>query len=195
MMNGKKTNGFTLIEMMITVAIIGVLAAVAVPAYLKNIKKSKTTEATLHIKKIQEGALSYYHEENVKSGSAVPIARQFPDTAAVPTAPALEACCPNKCAPNAALWADPTWQALKFSVDDPHYYSYSYTHDAVSVASGATAQALADGTTPTEYFFASANGDLNCDGVLFSTFEMFGAISKNGDVTTSAGMFKNLELE
>lgn len=193
----KRSNGFTLIELMIVVAIIGVLAAVAIPSFLKNIKRAKTTEATLNVKKLSDGAVAYIHEELNAAGSAVPINKQFPDQPAVNVQPALGVCCAaagQKCSADHTLWTDPTWQALKFSVDDPHYFSYEY-HRNTNGGMGAAPAALADGSTPSEFYFADAHGDLNCDGTLYSTFEMFGAVAKDGSITTGGGLAKSNELE
>lgn len=45
----KQAHGFTLIEMMISVAIIGILAAIAIPAYNVYIAKSETAAALYEI--------------------------------------------------------------------------------------------------------------------------------------------------
>src|SRR5690554_4434067 len=55
-----REKGFTLIELMIVVAIIGVLAAVAIPAYVNFTKKAKTAEAGTNLGAIYQGARSYF---------------------------------------------------------------------------------------------------------------------------------------
>jgi prepilin-type N-terminal cleavage/methylation domain-containing protein len=171
--------GFTLIELMIVVAIIGILAAVAVPAFMKYIKKAKTTEATTHVQKIYGGARTYWMDRNTREGVIVADEPQFPtfDGSFAGSGAAKTAdfnCCamgsgPNeKCAPQTALWenAGPgglAWKALKFSMDDPHYYAYEYTVSNVSGSLGSQ-------------FTAAAIGDLDCD-TLYSRFSMYGEVN------------------
>jgi type IV pilus assembly protein PilE len=45
----KRVTGFTLIEVMITVAIIGIIAALAYPSYMDSIRKSNRSEAKVEL--------------------------------------------------------------------------------------------------------------------------------------------------
>merc|ERR1712232_372765 len=73
----KNRKGFTLIELMIVVAILGILAAVAVPAFLKYIKRSKTSEATMNVRKLFDGSVTYFATEHVDE-DGIQILSQFP---------------------------------------------------------------------------------------------------------------------
>ena len=59
----KESQGFTLIELMIVVAIIGILAAIAIPNFMRYQLKSKTTEAKENIGGINT-ALTAFKAEN-----------------------------------------------------------------------------------------------------------------------------------
>ena len=67
--------GFTLVEMMIVVAIIAVLAGVAVPQYGKYIKKSETVEGVTLMRQILDAEVLYnttnnaYLDFNTKTGT------------------------------------------------------------------------------------------------------------------------------
>ncbi|MSP71780.1 MAG: prepilin-type N-terminal cleavage/methylation domain-containing protein [Myxococcales bacterium] len=177
----KNTKGFTLIELMIVVAIIGILAAVAIPAFMKYIRRSKTSEANMNLRKIFDSSVSYYQEEHaLRNGSSVP--RQFPVTVAQTPAGVTNMCpaqSSQKFLPNSETWNSASWQGLNFAVDDPFYYVYSYDSKGV----GTTAE-----------FTARANGDLNCDTVE-STFERIGTVDAENNVSGGAGLFMKNELE
>ena len=64
-----KQKGFTLIELMIVVAIIGALSAIAVPAYQNYVAKSEASSALATLKALQTPAELIFQEEGTISGA------------------------------------------------------------------------------------------------------------------------------
>ena len=65
----KQARGFTLIELMIVVAILGILAVIAVPALQKYMRRAKTAEAKTQIAKMYDAASSYFKSEHAERGA------------------------------------------------------------------------------------------------------------------------------
>ena len=67
----KKRGGFTLVEIMIVVAIIALLAAIAVPNFLRARKRSQATRVLEDLRMIDAAIDQYAIENNKKSGDSV----------------------------------------------------------------------------------------------------------------------------
>lgn len=185
--------GFTLVELMIVVAIIGVLAALAIYGVSKYLASAKMSEAKNTIGGITRMATEAYERETYsnellgdgvtsatamhvlcKSASLVP--------AVIPKGTKYQ---PSTIAGNDFNAGDNVtgWKCLKFELTQPTYFSYNYLTGAGSGKSGA----IVGG------FEVSAQGDLNGDG----TTSLFarGAAIRNGQVVLSTTVYTENEAE
>jgi type II secretory pathway pseudopilin PulG len=130
---------------MIVVAIIGILSAVAIPSFIRYIRKSKTIEAVMMIRRMYDGAVAYYVGEHVdKSGTQ--LHQKFPDsTGPTPT----DIPCATPVRVDQTQWGTNSWQALDFSISDPIRFQYEFS-DNGQEADKAEAWMI-------------ARGDLNCN--------------------------------
>ena len=69
----KNRGGFTLVEIMIVVAIIALLAAIAVPGFLRARKRSQATRILNDLRMIDAAVDQYAIETNRATGSAVAV--------------------------------------------------------------------------------------------------------------------------
>lgn len=58
-LRGKSSKGFTLIELMIVVVVLGILAKIALPAYQESVKKGRRAAAQSHLMEIAQREQQY----------------------------------------------------------------------------------------------------------------------------------------
>ena len=148
--------GFTLIELMIVVAIIGILAAVAFPMLWEASGKAKKVEATVQLDKIKKRAIEEYNANAT-----------FPQVTAATTPGA--SCCsqPNKkCVVDPQDWNTPEWRALEFSMNEPFLFQYGYTFTNAGAG-----------------FTATATGDMDCDTTMIE-YKLDGSVQSGAGAPT-----------
>jgi type IV pilus assembly protein PilA len=192
----RREQGFTLIELMIVVAIIGILAAIAIPAFINYIKRSKTSEAPANLKALFTGSSSYYNSEMsarglVARGAATAnTTRCTVITAMTPTAPSSQKhTLAWPAVPVAAEWSG-AFSSLGWQVSDPIYYQYG-------IQSGGSAPGNCGDTTAvlgTSIYTFTATGDLDGDATQ-STFELNVGLDEGNQLYRNGSIFVQNELE
>ena len=145
----EREGGFTLIELMIVVAIIGILSAIAIPNFIRFQLRSRAGEGKLNIAGMRTAQEAYFAEFQIY----LPIAVTPAAAMAVNNVKVDWAACPTP-----VTAADPGFCRVGWEPDGPTYYNY----EVVVPATG-------DG------FYAAGESDIDNDTV----FNYWGFVKTN----------------
>jgi len=165
-----ETRGFTLVEMMIVVVIVGVLAALAVVGYRKLVQSSHISEAQQMVQDIRVAQESYHSETQQYADISTGLYAYYPSQSPNGrTVTAWGAACTG-----CATGMD--WSMLPLHVDGPVLFGYATVAGAANTTPasvGAPAQVTVNGQnmvfpspSPVDWFIVSAGCDLNNDGTV-----------------------------
>ena len=158
------------------ICVIGVLAAVVIPAFISYVKRSKATEARMNLVDQYQAAAAYYAEEHMGPDGTMVRACTV-DPSITPNIPGAHKTSLT------GRWPQP-FVELGATPSDPLYYRYEIV--------GGPARC---GVGPNESIYTfRAYGDLDDDGVL-STFELAVSSDANNELIRSGGVHIVQELE
>ena len=167
----RSTEGFTAVEVSLIFAVLGVLLAAAVPAFVRATRLSKVAEAQEELARLHQRAALYYATPQVVDGKKQ--LRCLPDAAGpTPEVPSAEPKAVDFSAAEAK--GAQTWHALGFAPANPVRYRYSF----VPALPGCSRAAELPVGAP--LLTLRAEGDLDADGTL-SRFERT-ARDRDGDL-------------
>jgi type IV pilus assembly protein PilA len=181
--NLKKSRGFTLVELMIVVAIVGILAALAIYGVRKYMTNAKTAEAKNSLGQLAKDASTAFDREKMDgtllpAGNSTAVSNLLCASAGATVPASKDSIKGKKYQSNPTEWdvgTDKTgWKCLKFTMGAPQYFMYGYAETGTA----------GDG----DKFFATAEGDLDGDGTT-SKFEIQAEV-RSGSVALSPSVLE-----
>lgn len=169
-----------MVELMITVGIVGVLSATAIPSFTGAIRRSKTAEVPSNLDSMFKLAASYYSSERAGRGNDVAVSGYcvVGDAGPEPVQPL-----PSKQAFN----PDANFRALNFTLADQTYYSYG-------LVSRTSFSNCSNAPKSLDLYTFMAHGDLDGDSVE-STFELAAGSDASNVLYHGRAMFIDKEIE